>query len=364
MDKNKQDTYFEFLRSCVDPKGEVPECSKDIVWHDLLDFAIKQRIVGVFFYGMERMVGHENKPIDEDVMEWFYHSNKIRKKNVLLYETCAFVSKTFRSEGFRNCILKGQGNALRYPDPYIRMSGDIDVWLDGGCSKVIRYVKDNVPMARAVYHHIEFRKVKGIDVEAHYRPSFLNNMIANHRLQKYFKEETDRQFGNVMTLPGGVKQMSVPTTDFDRIFQMVHISNHFFHEGIGLRQFLDYFFVLNQGFSNAERDHDAGMFRRLGLYGFAGAVMYVEQVAFGLPESLLIVPVDEKRGRFLLEEIICAGNFGQYDKRPGSKVKSGPLKKNLQRLYRDMRFVCYFPSESLWEPVFRLWHFFWRTFNA
>ena len=106
------------------------------------------------------------------------------------------------------------------------------------------------------------------------------------------------------------------------------------------------------------------MFRRLGLYGFAGAVMYVEQVAFGLAESCLIVPVDEKRGRFLLEEIICAGNFGQYDHRPGSKVKSGPLKKNLQRLYRDMRFVCYFPSESLWEPVFRLWHFFWRTFNA
>ena len=36
------------------------------------------------------------------------------------------------NEGFANCILKGQGNALLYPDPYMRTPGDIDIYLEGG----------------------------------------------------------------------------------------------------------------------------------------------------------------------------------------------------------------------------------------
>ena len=41
--------------------------------------------------------------------------------------------------GFPNCILKGQGNALMYPDPYARVPGDIDIWLDGGREKILDF---------------------------------------------------------------------------------------------------------------------------------------------------------------------------------------------------------------------------------
>ena len=35
-----------------------------------------------------------------------------------------------RGDGLRCCILKGQENALMYPNPYSRTPGDIDVWID------------------------------------------------------------------------------------------------------------------------------------------------------------------------------------------------------------------------------------------
>ena len=77
--------------------------------------------------------------------------------------------------------------------------------------------------------------------------------------------------------------------------------------------------------------------------------------------------MDEQRGRVLAQEMMTGGNFGQ--KVPLKKsdiVGEKPLlrlqvRKNILRLQRDMRLVRYFPSECLWEPLFRLYHFFWRV---
>ena len=98
--------------------------------------------------------------------------------------------------------------------------------------------------------------------------------------------------------------------------------------------------------------------RELGLWEFAGAVMYIMKEVFGLEDNRLIVPPDVKRGRLVLKEVLEAGNFGQYDKR--NWFGHSALGHNLQRLYRDMRLVRFFPAEALSEPFFRIWHFFWR----
>ena len=50
----------------------------------------------------------------------------------------------------------------------------------------------------------------------------------------------------------------------------------------------------------------------LELWKFAGAVMYVLKEVLGLSEDKMIVPMDEKRGRLLLAEILDGGNFGRH----------------------------------------------------
>ena len=98
--------------------------------------------------------------------------------------------------------------------------------------------------------------------------------------------------------------------------------------------------------------------RKLGLWKFAGAIMYIMQEVFGMPASRLIVPPNEKYGKFVLNEVLEAGNFGKHDAR--NRFGKSKLGHNLQRVYRDMRLVRYFPAEALCEPIFRVWHFFWR----
>ena len=98
--------------------------------------------------------------------------------------------------------------------------------------------------------------------------------------------------------------------------------------------------------------------KELGVWKFAGGIMYIMQVVFGMPASRLIVPPNEKYGKFVLNEVLEAGNFGKHDAR--NRFGRSQLGHNLQRVYRDIRLVRYFPAEALCEPLFRTWHFFWR----
>ena len=98
----------------------------------------------------------------------------------------------------------------------------------------------------------------------------------------------------------------------------------------------------------------------LGLWKFAGAVMYVLKEVLGLSEDKMIVPVDEKRGRLLLAEILDGGNFGRHFTKYAGFTHQSMGKKYFLKIWRNMHFVRYYPAEALCEPLFRTWHFFWR----
>ena len=101
----------------------------------------------------------------------------------------------------------------------------------------------------------------------------------------------------------------------------------------------------------------------LGLWKFAGAVMYVLKEVLGLSEDKMIVPMDEKRGRLLLAEILDGGNFGRHFTMYAGFTHQSMGKKYFLKIWRNMHFVRYYPAEALSEPIFRTWHFFWRIWH-
>ena len=290
------------------------------------------------------------------------------------------------------------------------------------------------------YHHLE-TTLDGVPVELHFFPGIMNNPIYNARLQKWFKRNADLQCSNVVSLPDGIGEIAIPTTAFNVVYQLTHLYHHFFDEGIGMRQILDYFLVvcdfykvyqkssnpsvsLSKGSSTShpsplsseerdvtalrcseplrskdggaskpspncagwdrlsiEGDNSAGSatavtssastalvvvqreLKYLGLWKFAGAVMYVLKEVLGLSEDKMIVPMDEKRGKLLLAEILNGGNFGKHFTKYGHFTQKGMAKKYFLKIWRNMHFVRYYPAEALSEPIFRTWHFFWRMKN-
>ena len=416
--------FFEFLRFCIGTVQEVPSSLKGADWRVLYAMARKQCLVGVLFDGIKRLPADVG--MDKGLLfQWMAQNQTLRKANARLDKASVEVAEWFGRKGFRTCVLKGQGNALLYPSGMERTPGDIDIWVEGGDKRVISFVRSISPHEKACYHHIEFPSYKGVEVEVHYRPSFLLCFWHNRKLQKYYERVKEEQFSHRVML-GAKGEIAIPTAEFNLIFQLTHIYAHLMNEGIGLRQLVDYFFLLkntdfigntdgvsgntNGGASfvntdftdntnkiggnadgdgfllntdftddtdriggNADGDGflvntdltDRGLLqdelRRLGLWEFAGAVMYIMQEVFGLENNRLIVPPDVKRGRLVLNEVLKAGNFGKHDAR--NRFGRSQLGHNLQRVYRDIRLVRYFPAEALSEPIFRIWHFFWRCYR-
>jgi hypothetical protein len=99
---------------------------------------------------------------------------------------------------------------------------------------------------------------------------------------------------------------------------------------------------------------------RLGLLKMAGAMMWVLHHVLGLPEEKLLCAPNKRIGRMFLHEILEGGNFGKFDNRAMGGEQQAPVKHNLKVLLRDARLLTYFPSECLWEPWFRVWHWSWR----
>ena len=383
MLSQQQRISFEFLRFCIGTVQEVPSSLKGADWRVLYAMARKQCLVGVLFDGIKRLPADVG--MDKGLLfQWMAQNQTLRKANARLDKAAVEVAEWFGRKGFRTCVLKGQGNALLYPPGMERTPGDIDLWVDGGDRKVVSFVRSLSPDEKVCYHHIGFPEYNGVEVEVHFRPSFLFCFRHNRRLQGYYERVMDEQFAHRVKL-GEQGEVAVPKAEFNLIFQLTHIFTHLMNEGIGLRQLLDYFFVLKNTDFIGNTDGDGFLLntdftdntdriggnadgvdrrllqdelRELGLWEFAGAVMYIMKEVFGLEDNRLIVPPDVKRGRLVLKEVLEAGNFGRYDKR--NWFGHSALGHNLQRLYRDMRLVRFFPAEALSEPFFRIWHFFWR----
>ena len=453
MDKQLK-FFFDFLRFCIGSDKEIPDSLKEADWKELYAIAKKQCLVGILFDGIKKLPAEYVGMKKELLLQWMAESQMLEKANVRLNDAAIQISEWFGKKGFRTCILKGQGNALMYPNPYSRTPGDIDIWVEGEDKRVISFVRSISPHEKVCYHHIEFPSYKGVEVEVHYRPSFLLCFLHNRKLQKYYERVKEEQFSHRVMF-GEQMEVAIPTVEFNLIFQLTHIYAHLMNEGIGLRQLLDYYYVLcdfykvyqnsskitpslftlkegstshpdpltlrGEGGNRPTRCSEplrskvggpskvspdcAGWDRRgvsgdtssvscssvsgssitsvrsasttdssastalvvvqrelkyLGLWKFAGAVMFVLHEVLGLSEDKMIVPMDEKRGRLLLAEILDGGNFGRHFSKYGGFTHQNMGKKYFLKIWRNMHFVRFYPAEALCEPLFRTWHFFWR----
>lgn len=358
---------FLFLRYCLEDKVDLSMVVSNMDWRQLYSFATKQTIIGICFDGIRRLSEEypeelKKNPIERDLlMTWMGVSQQIRRQNMKVNGVAAKLYSMLREDGLRCCILKGQGNALMYPNAYSRNPGDIDVWVNASREQITEYAKKHFELGDDIrYQHIE-TSVDGVPVELHFFPCTMNNPIYNARLQKWFKRNADLQCSNVVSLPDGIGEIAIPTTAFNVVYQLTHLYHHFFDEGIGMRQIIDYYYVVSMLNVNYEMlTWLPKELKYLGLWKFAGAVMYVLHEALGLSGEKMIAPMDEKRGKLLLAEILNGGNFGKHFTKYGHFTQQGMAKKYFLKIWRNMHFVRYYPAEALSEPFFRTWHFFWR----
>ena len=415
----KDNTFFQLFQVAIGTRRSLNGIITETEWRDLLELSKEHHLVSILY---QSILCIQNNPVPKNtehgnnysipeiiLEEWenLYKENKQRNKDLSV--VCALLCKDLAHDGLHSCILTGQSNLAYYPEDLrgCRSPGDIDVWCglmdpegidiavadaDGHGAHFEKYhgergviewvladyrIKDK-KMPEVNYHHVDW-EYKGIECVVHFKPSWMNCPWLNRRLQRWFKE--NEQF-NLETFEG----FNIPTVGFNAVYQLVHIYRHLFNEGIGLRQLLDYYFVLRtlhieqgelsdrtdkiQQWMNAmgkgvpSNEEVMRTLGHLGMKEFASAVMYVLQKVFSMPSEYQLCPPDAKRGEFLLNEIMLAGNFGKYDERNVISANEGYLKRFVRRQKRFARFLSQYPSEVIWGPYFSIKQRMWRMVHG
>ena len=344
--------FFDLIRVALGNGEGVRKIPTVEEWYNIFDEASNQAVVGILLEGINKLPATQRPP-QMLLLEWIGVSEQIKHQNTVVDKQTYEIWSQLKKDGLDVAVLKGQGIATLYGDlaPY-RQSGDIDIWVKGGYKTVCDYVQRTLPTDDLAYHRFHYPYFEDTEVELHHRPTLMRNLLDDSKLAKWYNS-----FGADSFIYLENKGFAVPSLEFNRIFILTHIYRHFLFEGIGLRQVMDYYFVLRaQSDGRCQMDDVRRTLHELGLTRFAEAMMWILHTQLGLEEKYLICGLNEKEGRFVLSEICQTGNFGHSD----TRYKYQHMFKLRRQIAHGSHLLLHYPSEVIWTPIWLVYHKVWK----
>lgn len=369
-----QTAFLRFVLVIIGARGCMGYTPDDAEWEYLYAQCKLHSLLGVGFAGVERCHGKGERCPLALRQKWMAKALRIKACNHRLNMLCAELDGLLTAGGLRCCVLKGQSHMAYYPQRLAayRQAGDIDLYValeqkgdgNGKClvhdmDTILHRLKDiGMDVTKVLYHHAVASPYKGVELELHYRPLFFHSPVRNRRMQAWFKRHAAECLDN--RTEGGFAAL---TANVNVVYIMSHLYLHHLGSGVGLRQLMDFYYVL-AGWHEADGKDATTVTDTIGWLGmtaFSRALMWVLCHVFDMQESWCLSCPDAGRGQRLLEDMLAGGNFGQGDMRLWGMRHGGWLRHGLWKLYRVAGLVGDYPEEALSEPPFRVFHLLWRT---
>lgn len=361
-------------------------------WEEIYEESGRQAVTGLILHAIDRLP-LDQRPPKAMLLQWIGVGQMIKQRNQVMDEHCLKLLKMLEEHNLKGSILKGQGIAKLYLNDdlnlnlgSLRQSGDIDVYVDCGLKGALAFAKSiGQKEIEWDYKHLHLNIWDDIAIEMHYRVEVLLNLWKNRMLQKWFKEHREEIFGQdsnksriseLENYPGvntnrtnnkentdrtnRTDRMITPTVEFNVFYILLHIYRHFLYEGVGLRQIMDYYFVLMRlnDNHNVNESYAYKAVHEFGMTRFARGLMWVMHEVLGMPREWMLWEPDEKEGRYILEQVMMGGNFGHHDER--LKHSGGKLGAVKAILMHNMHLLTHYPSDVVWAPAWIVWHKLWK----
>lgn len=344
--------YLEFIRWSLHHTDAAPSFISEIDCQELLSFAKKQTIIGLFWQGIQRLGDVANKPSEDDVMDWMGEYTKIVRRNTKTDDAVAWLANFIHSNDIGFFVFKGQTVASYYPTPEIRTSGDVDFYVlkkDWDRAKSLLEKEVTITDDHSG-QHLEFTK-DGIPFEMHYHTA----VFASGSKQRYWDELIDSYFEEVLdhVVINGIEVPTLPPT-LNAIYLFVHIYHHFLKEGIALRQFIDWIMFFEAKHDEIVVSELTAKLKRLGLLRAFKAFGAILTDVLDMDEKFFPYALTDSDKRYVNKIMLIVlryGNFGKY----GRKEQQGGWKHSIETGLRSFRHITQFfwlsPAENLlWIP--------------
>lgn len=285
------------------------------------------------------------------VLKWYGASEKSKKNYWKRLDLMEQLALQFKKEGLDVMFLKGATTARLYPEPQLRVFGDIDFYMFGDDKKSIQALKGLGIKTEEYFNHHTQASFDGVLLENHYdfldRDNHQGNLLLDDELKRLAMEE-GHQYPFKFENPEVDNAYSMSPT-MNAIFLMRHMAAHFFSETVALRMLYDWALFQKQYANEVDWKKVSELYKKAGMSKFPGMIQGILNSKLGLtiPECP-IEPIYGKEAEGIWKSIV-------------ESPASNPYKKNSirfllfeARMFLDNRWKhrLVFENESYWFLFF------------
>jgi hypothetical protein len=360
-------------------------------WEAIYLICELHNVLGVAFSGIQKLP-EEQMPHSELFAKWQEDALKEKERREKVAEICRKAHESHERNGFSSCVLmprfsKVRGEGLEVRDGGLEVSvqseeisdesleilevrggdyRDIDIlcWSKekkDGKRTIVEYVNFQYVSSthhikpKVVRHHVNLES-GNIPLEVRFKSDYLNCPWYNNRFETWVREMIDRARPPESPCVGGLDELP---DEFFVVYQLLHLYKKLFCEGIRLAHLVEYYYTLREFRDKrvevcGERVELMHVTEHLGMKKFAGAVMYVLQTVFGMPDEYLICKPDARHGSFVLNMVTLAGEYTRHIERTRTLSHLGRLGHHLYWMKRNRPFFTQYPAEIFFELYKRM----------
>lgn len=290
-------------------------------WPEVYAEMKRQTIVGLLWKAEEKIPRH-----DDEKEKWKREKYQIISKNLRLLKVQDQTLELLQAAEIQAVIIKGAAAAVYYPDPVIRMMGDIDILVESGRhDDAVSLLRENgYQIMSQSGRHTELLK-DGVEVEVHVgslqlldesRRSEFDALIYGGFACKQYAAIEGHRFPMLSTTHNGLVLLN-------------HMQYHI-GAGMGLRQVIDWMEYVYANLDDGTWENGFGeLADEFGLKSLAVVATKTCKLYLGLPEEMAAWcdGGEEKYCQLLVEDILDCGNFGR------KKTVSRRIRNYLSRGY-------------------------------
>ena len=322
---NNSELFFDLLRAGLWEKEVHLLPYERVDFADVMKLAEEQSVVGLVAAGIEHVT--DVKLQKREVLPFIQRAVALETKNQAMNQFIGSTVENMREFGIHTMLLKGQGVAQCYERPLWRACGDVDFFLsDEDYEKAKAFL---TPLATAVETEYKSSKHLGMTiapwtVELHGSL----RMGLTRRINSVLDDIKRDTFsgGKVRLWDNDGTQVSLLSPENDVVYVFVHLFNHFYKGGLGLRQICDWCRLLWTFRETLDVNMVGSLIEQMGLVS--------EWKAFGaLAVDYLGMPV---------EAMLVYDNASKW-KRKAERIKSFVMTVGNMGHNRDMSYYSRYP---------------------
>lgn len=281
----------------------------------LLDEAQQQAVFPIVFSYLEDKLSPGDEKTKAHKKDLANRGSSIR--NVHYHNE---LHKLLSSYNIPYVVLKGQASAYYYPNPMLRIMGDVDFLIAKSDIEIVDELLtsqgfEKISGAEKHEYHWAYKKNRE-SLEMHWDvpgiPERNNNIIKN-----YLKGIIN----NRRIIQNSEGEFAIPSEFHHGLVLLLHTISHLTATGVGLRHLCDWLVFENGMTEEAFEETFEKPLKDIGLWVFAMVMTKCGVMYFGCEEREWCKDADESLCTAFMEDIFAGGNFGIKDNTRRSQAK-------------------------------------------